>query len=222
MGALRSVPLKAGVWAALFVLQVLLMIFFVTGEDVHEYLAFPFAGLAVLHMAIASWWLKTFGRQFATPRLALNSGVDLALIAALLLALFSGLLISRYALPFLRVRAWQPALLPLHMTSTFWLLMLCLVHAGLHMEAVIAQLWRRPLPLGLKAAFAAGLSAVSAYGVHAFLKLEIWKYLLRRVSFYNFDADIPALSYLLDFTSVAVAIAACAALLGALLKRILK
>ena len=105
MGALRSVPLKAGVWAALFVLQVLLMIFFVTGEDVHEYLAFPFAALALLHMAIASWWLKTFGRQFATPRQALNSGIDLALVAALLLALVSGLLISRYVLPILRARA---------------------------------------------------------------------------------------------------------------------
>lgn len=220
LGQLRDVRLKAACWIALFVIQVLLMIFFVTGEDVHEYLAFPFVLLAAIHLTIAGWWFKWFRLQWGSVPQAVNSAVSLLLIADLLAAFVSGLLISRYATPFLRVRAWQPWLLPAHMVTTFWCLTLSLAHAGLHFSSALSQFWGRRLPHWAKIGSAAVLALWTAYGIRVFFELGIWKYLIRRVAFYNFDADIPEYVWLFQFTSVAVAIGVLAWCAGALLKRI--
>lgn len=45
-------------WAGLYAHLILLMLFFVTGDDWHEWLALVFCALAALHLRQCRWWFR--------------------------------------------------------------------------------------------------------------------------------------------------------------------
>lgn len=222
MPALQSVPVKAALWVLLFGMQVALMLFFVTDEDVHEYLGIGYGLLAAAHLWIARWWWVTLPAAAKNPASLVNAAVSLGLLAALFAALLSGLLLSRYAVPFLRYRPWLTAMRSVHLVSTFWLLMLVLVHAGLHGTSLIHQCDFCVKSACVRWALWAALALLSAVGLTAFFELGLPNYLFWRTRYYAFDSEISAFFYVASFLCIAVLTATLSWAGGKLLRSLRK
>lgn len=104
-----------------------------TEESLHEYLGLMLLVLFVLHLLGQGWWLAASFPKFSRP-MRLKSEVSILVILFSVLTVVSGLLLSRYALPFLRVKEWQAVLIDVHHFCGGAFILLCCFHFGLHLN----------------------------------------------------------------------------------------
>ena len=90
------------------------------------------------------------------------------------------------------------------MLSAYWGFVLMSLHLGLHWNMMLGAMGK-----AIKGTSAARIwilriiaIAVAFYGVYAFVKRDIWDYMLLRVHFVFFDYDEPLFFFLLDYIAV--------------------
>ncbi len=133
---------------ALFLAFVLAMVPHATGIPVHEWLSLAFAATIVVHLLLHWEWIvgvtpKFFARLFHESRL--NFVIDVVFFLALIMAMVSGFLISKAALPAIGIQpafsiVWRQA----HRISAEVALITLGIHCGMHIKW-IAQNAKRTL-----------------------------------------------------------------------------
>lgn len=118
---------------AMLILILLLVSMNTVEEEAHEYLAFFAAAVFVFHAAAQKWWFSSSCPRFSVA-LRIKSLSAFALMIVFLLTMGSGALLSRYAVPFLRVKTIQALMIDVHHSLGMVFLLLCFFHFGVHLS----------------------------------------------------------------------------------------
>lgn len=156
-------PTKTNLWldVALFAAMLLALAPAFTGLAIHEWLSLALAATFVLHLLLHWAWIVTaltrfFGRLAAQSRI--NLILNLALFIDMTVLMFTGVMISREALPLLGItlagdRLWTG----LHRLTADWAVYIVGLHVAVHWKWILnafrryiltplLSLGRRPAP----------------------------------------------------------------------------
>jgi hypothetical protein len=136
-------PVKINLWLdlALFSAMMTALTPALTGLAVHEWLSIALAVAVVIHLLLHWQWLVNVVRRFF-GRLAggarLNLVLNVALFVDFTLVVFTGLMISRAALPVMGItltggQAWRG----LHSLSANLILLIIALHVGIHWKWIL-------------------------------------------------------------------------------------
>lgn len=188
----------------LFMIQ---MAYHITGNALHEWLGMLLFGLFVLHHLLNLRWHQNLFKGKYPPIRVLMLTLDAALFVSMLGMMISGIMLSREVFGFLHLRAGMFGR-RLHMVSTAWGYLLMAAHIGLHWGQVVAAMRRRTagrIPKWLPTAAAAVLSA---YGVIAFYRRGLWRYLFLLVEYAFFDYGERPILFFADYAAILILFAA--------------
>lgn len=153
------------------------------GNPVHEVCGLAFVALFVAHHALNRGWLKRLGHQ-RTLRARMTLVSDVVLTACVLGSAVTGVLMSRFAVPWLSIARMAHVVRPLHGTCAYVAFLVCALHVGLHVPVLRGYVGLRVGgPSGTKVVpwLLAACSVVG--GAWAFVRLNMAGKLLGQPSF---------------------------------------
>ena len=161
----------------------------ITGQAVHEYIGAAALLLFVLHNIMNMKWYKTiFKGRYNLVRL-LNLGVNVLLLADILCLAYSGIAMSSYVFPFFKSGNIAAARL-IHLSASYWGLVLMSVHIGFHWNVIMGKLYKRLREKNIIMQIIRLLAIIiSAYGIYCFYKNGIVSYLFLKNQFVFFDYE---------------------------------
>ncbi len=208
----RKRAAKLIVDAAMAVLLLLQMAQQLLPQGFHELSGIGLGVLFVVHNLLNLRWYAQLRRGRWTAARVAQTVVNACCLALLVLMLASGIgmseLMTRLGVEFPGVALMRRV----HMTCVYASLVVMSFHLGLHGRMVLGLLrgyFGSLAPSRLASVFGrAAAAAVSAYGVYAFAKLNLWGYLSGGTEFAFMDASVPLPVFLADYAAV-MALAAC-------------
>ena len=185
---------------------VLLMAYFLTDQEIHEWLGAGMLVLFVIHHILNFKWLKALDRGKYTPFRVLQTTLALLVLLCMLGSMLSGIWMSRYVFDFLPTQGHMGLARAAHLLYAYWGFLLLSAHLGLHWGILLGVVRKAAGNKKASAPRAAVLRVlvcvISVYGVYAFLKHRIADYLFLRSHFVFFDYEQPPVLYVLDLLAM--------------------
>jgi hypothetical protein len=183
--------------AGMVILLPALMAYSLVGEMFHEIAGTLMLLLFLLHHWMNRAWLQNLFRGRYTAQRIFQTMLNLLLLMIMIALPLSGILMSKHLFAFLPTVNLASVARAIHLPLANWGLVLMSLHAGTHLGAM--------LPKGRgRTALLTVLSAVSAYGIYAFIKRQIPAYMFLKLPFVFFDFSEPIIFFLLDYFAVIV------------------
>ena len=168
------------------------------GTAAHEYVGIIMLALFVSHHILNWRWYKSiFKGKYNTGRLLILA-VNTALLIIMALQMYSGIVMSRYALDFLPIDSGMGLARRLHILGAYWGLVLMSLHLGLHWNKVIRMISKTGKAKELKLI---GV-LIAIYGIIAFIKRDFISYMLLRTEFVFLDFNESAVMFYFDYLSI--------------------
>ena len=123
------------------------------------------------------------------------------LLMFMILQPVSGILMSKHLYTFLPAFSLSAFARNLHMILSYWGYVLLCIHAGTHLSPMISKLKKKKIR---STAFCALTTAISAYGVYAFIKRGFPGYMSGRMMFAFFDYSEPRIFFFLDYFTIMI------------------
>ena len=188
------------------VVLILLMAYFLTEQEIHEWLGAGMLVLFVIHHILNFKWLKALNRGKYTPYRVLQTALALLVLLCMLGSMLSGIWMSRYVFDFLPTQGHMGLARTAHLLCAYWGFLLLSAHLGLHWGIMLGAARKavgNKKPSALRTAVLRVLAAgISGYGVYAFFKHRIADYLFLRSHFVFFDYEQPPALYFLDLLAM--------------------
>lgn len=175
---------------AMTVAIVILMAFQITGEAVHEWMGIVMFVLFICHTILNRVWYKQIIRGHYSAVRILQTILDIALLISFIVTAVSGMMMSQYAVPFLRVSRLIGSAQSLHLAFSHWTFILISAHLGLHWGTMIRPLQKNRVlftVLSIAAIFLCG------YGLALTFSSQVYAYLSFKMQFAFFDYKESAL-----------------------------
>ena len=195
---------KTSVDIGMTVALLFLMTYEMIGQSLHEWLGIGMFLLFVIHHVLNRRWFGVLLKGKYTPFRIWQTVLVVSVFFSMLGSMVSGVIISRSVLSFLPIHGGSSFGRNLHMLSAYWGFVLMSLHLGLHWNMMLGAMGK-----AIKGTSTARIwilriiaIAVAFYGVYAFVKRDIWDYMLLRVHFVFFDYDEPLFFFLLDYIAV--------------------
>lgn len=156
------------------------------------------------HHALNFGWHRSLFRGKYTPVRAMQTVVNLLLLAAMLGTMVSAVILSREVFAFLPISDGIALARPMHIFCSFWSFVLMALHLGLHWNMVLGMVRRAAGPVSspaLRGTLRIGGAAVAVYGLYALVKNQIPSYLLLQSSFVFFDFERPLPLFFTEYPS---------------------
>lgn len=156
------------------------------------------------HHALNFGWHRSLFRGKYTPVRAMQTVVNLLLLAAMLGTMVSAVILSRAVFAFLPISGGIALARPMHIFCSFWSFVLMALHLGLHWKMVLGMVRRAAGPVSspaLRWTLRIGGAAVAVYGLYALVKNQIPSYLLLQSSFVFFDFERPLPLFFTEYPS---------------------
>lgn len=119
------------------ILLILLMMYQVIGQKLHEYYGVAMLTLFIIHHIWNINWYKNFFKGKYKTACTLNTIVNFALLVFMLCLGFSGIIIYRHVFTFLPINRSMTTARTIHMATSYWSFVLISVHLGLHWGMII-------------------------------------------------------------------------------------
>lgn len=213
---------------AMTVLFLLLMGYHLLENETHEWIGVSLFVLFIAHNALNFKWYKAlFKGRYNVVRI-IRCLVNFALFVFMLLAMISGIMLSREVFGFLGITAGMTGR-RLHLIATAWVYLLMSMHLGFHWGTVVGAT-RKMMGKALKrtlsptiagkvicGAIAAG---ISCYGIYAFIERGIADRLFLLIEYAFFDFYEPPVFFYMDYIAILVLFATIAYYLMQLIRLI--
>ena len=183
--------------AAMVLLLPLLMAYSLVGEAFHEFAGTLMLLLFLAHHWLNRAWLKNLFRGKYTALRSFQTCLNLLLLVFMIVQPLCGILMSKHLYTFLPTEGLSSLARAVHLPLANWGFVLMCLHAGMHLGSML------PKDSGKKAVLIP-LGAVSLYGVYAFFKRQIPKYMFLKLPFVFFDYGEPFVFFLLDYISIMI------------------
>ncbi len=171
---------------AMALLLLFLMAYFITEQEIHEWLGVGMLVLFLLHHGLNWKWFQALVRGRYTPRRILQT--VLLLFVSMAAQIVSGLAMARHVLPFLEVPISIAAARRIHLACGYWSFLLTGLHLGLHW-GIFLGLGRKLLAPAVRWALRIAAVAVAVWGWVCFVRQNIADYMFLRVDFVFFDYE---------------------------------
>ena len=202
----KKIILRRALDLAMTILSVLLMggLLVFPSDAVHEILGTVLIFLWAVHNVLnRSFYKSLFNGKYSPFRIAMTI-INSALVVCCILLAVSGVMLSNHLFVFLQIESGMGFARPVHLAASHWYYILISLHFSLHAGAVFGGLKLKAVRLAVNCA----VGAVSLYGLFAFVRLGLWKYMFLTQQFFFFDMQRGFLLFVVDYVSVFVMFAA--------------
>ena len=183
----RKNIIKRIVDIALTVTLLLLMAFQVTEQLAHEWLGITMVVLTILHQILNRKFYAAIFKGRYSPLRVFQLIVNILLLLSFLCTALSGMMMSRYATPFLNGILSASIVRQGHLAMSHWSFVLMGLHLGLHFGIITAKLKKSALRIILGIV----MTGISVYGFYLFFKANMLGYMLFRNPFAFLDYSKP-------------------------------
>ncbi|WP_343082751.1 DUF4405 domain-containing protein [Blautia producta] len=195
----RKIIFKIAVDIGMTFMLLLLMTYELIGAAAHEWLGIGMFLLFVIHHILNSRWSRNIFKGKYSPLRILQTILVAGVFLTMAGSMFSGVILSEYALSFLPIKGGRDLARGLHMLSAYWGFVLMSLHIGFHWSIVTSRL--KKLPKVSKWLSRIGI-LIAGYGVYAFTHRAIGRYMTLKNHFVFFDFDEPLIFFLADYIAV--------------------
>ena len=168
---------------ALTVTLLLLMAFQVTEQFAHEWLGVTMLGLTIFHQVLNRGFYKAIFKGKYSPLRVFQLIVNTLLLLSFLCTALSGMMMSRFATPFMNGLLSSSLVRQAHLAMSHWSFVLMGIHLGLHFGIITSKIKNSKV----KIAVGTIMSAVAAYGFTLFFRANMLSYMLFRIPFAFLD-----------------------------------
>ena len=189
---------------AMTILLLALMAFSLTGRFAHEVIGTLILVFFLCHLYLNRGWFKSIGKRRKTGAEIFRTVLILTTTVLFTAQIISGILLSTHVFSFLPTVSGTSNIRLLHHFLGQVNFILLSIHTGTNLRAILAANgFAGP---GKKTPKAASLLAwiIAAYGIYAFIKLDIIDDLLFREQFASFSPDGGGFMFIADYFSVMV------------------
>lgn len=177
------------------------------GDLAHEWVGAAMFVLFIVHHILNRNWYKTLFRGPWTLFRAAQILLDLAVFAAMICLMISGILLSNHVFAFLHLQGGVAMARLLHMASSYWGFVVMALHLGMHW-GIFTGLARNIFRIHngsskRKAVLALVSAAVALYGLTAFWRRDLLTYMLVQTQFVFLDFQEPPWLFYLDYLAMA-------------------
>lgn len=170
---------------ALTVTLLLLMAFQVTEQLAHEWLGVTMFALTIVHQVLNRKFYAAIFKGKYRPLRIFQLIVNVLLLLSFVCTALSGMMMSRFATPFMKGLLPSSVVRQGHLALSHWSFVLMGVHLGLHFGIVTAKLKMRAVKITLGAV----MSGVSVYGFYLFFKADFFDYMFLKTPFAFLDYE---------------------------------
>lgn len=170
------------------------------GEAAYEWIGAGMFVLFISHQVCnLNWYKNLFSLKSGifrpgkyTPMCIIRTVINFLALAAMLMQIYSGIILSRYVFAFLPIQGGMALARRMYILGSYWEFLFISLHLGLHWGMilnVVAKIRNRGKASGNKFSvvpFLAGL-AVAAYGLVVFIKRDFPDYMLLKSEFVFMD-----------------------------------
>lgn len=185
------------------IFMLLLMAYYITGEQFHEWLGAITFLLFAFHHVINWSWIRNLYKgtynAFRIVQVIINALLFLCLIGQMI----SGIILSRYVFTFLPITGGTNIARSLHHVCAYWAFILISVHIGQHWGMMLGMARKfskgsAPQPNILRTVAA----LIAGYGIYAFVTRQFPQYMFNKIQFSFFDYDAPIILFFLDYFTI--------------------
>lgn len=174
------------------------------GDQSHEWIGGVLFLLFVVHQLLNRNWYKSLFKGRYTPLRVFRLAVDLLVIAAMAVQMYSGVVLSRYLFRFLPIHGGMARARRLHILGAYWGYLLIGLHLGLHWGAMLGTLKKRLPASGNLPSLLPRIAGLltAAYGLFVLLKRNLADNLFLRTEFVFQDFGESKLLFYLDYLAL--------------------
>ena len=200
----RNTILKIMVDIGMTIVLLFLMTYELIGDVVHEWLGIGMFGLFISHHILNRKWSRSIFKGKYTLLRSWQTFLVMGILLTMLGSMYSGMILSEYALSFLPMKGDRAFARILHMASAYWGFILMSLHIGLHWNMVMGLTKRfvKELPTAGKWVIRGTATFAAGYGAYAFVRREFGRYMFLESHFVFFDFEEPLLFFLIDYMAV--------------------
>ena len=203
---------------ALTVTLLLLMAFQVTEQFAHEWLGVTMFALTIVHQILNRKFYASIFKGKYHPLRVFQLIVNILLLLSFVCTALSGMMMSRFATPFMNGILPSSIVRQGHLALSHWSFVLMGLHLGLHFGIVTAKLKNK----SVKIALGAVMSGISVYGFYLFFKSDMLNYMLFRNPFAFLDYEKAWWLVILENLTMLLAWGFAAYLLSLILRSVAK
>ena len=177
--------IKRIVDVALMVTLLLLMAFQVTEQLAHEWLGITMFVLTIVHQVLNRKYYAAIFKGKYSPLRIFQLIVNILLLLTFVCTALSGMMMSRFATPFMNGILPSSIVRQGHLALSHWSFVLMGLHLGLHFGIVMSKLKNRTVKIILGTV----MTGISLYGFYLFFKSDMLNYMLFKNPFAFLDYD---------------------------------
>ena len=189
------------------VLLLLLMAYQIVGDKLHEWFG---AGMLILFIVHNALNIKWYGARFKgkyKPLRIFGTVLDFAVLAAVLMLGYSGIVMSRHLFSFLNIKSGMAPARSMHLCVSYWGFVLMSLHLGVHWGMAVGKF--RQLSKGKKLpALVWSMRVIAAliavYGGYCFVKADIFSYMFLKNDFAFFDFEKSAVFVFTEYIAMMI------------------
>lgn len=176
------------------------------GDVAHEWAGAGIFLLFLIHHILNWNWYKTLFRGKQTPFRLFQLILDLAVFAAMICLMISGIMLSNHVFAFLNIHGGISLARLLHMASSYWGFVVMALHLGIHwgiFTGLAKKVFRVRGSSRVRSVVLILISAaIAAYGAAVFLKRNLLTYMLVQTPFVFLDFGESKLLFYLDYLAM--------------------
>jgi hypothetical protein len=177
--------IKRIVDVALMVTLLLLMAFQVTEQLAHEWLGITMFLLTIVHQVLNRKYYAAIFKGKYSPLRIFQLIVNILLLLTFVCTALSGMMMSRFATPFMNGILPSSIVRQGHLALSHWSFVLMGLHLGLHFGIVMSKLKNRTVKIILGTV----MTGIAVYGFYLFFKSDMLNYMLFKNPFAFLDYD---------------------------------
>lgn len=170
---------------ALTVTLLLLMAFQVTQQFAHEWLGIAMFALTIVHQILNRKYYAVIFKGKYSPLRVFQLIVNTLLLLSFLCTALSGMMMSRFATPFMNGILPSSIVRLGHLAMSHWSFVLMGLHLGLHFGIITSKLKNRTARIVLGVV----MTGISVYGFYLFFKSDMLNYMLFKNPFAFLDYE---------------------------------
>lgn len=176
------------------------------GEAPHEWAGAGMFVLFIVHHLLNLSWHKNMMKGRYTAVRVFQLITDVSLLIAMLLQMYSGIVLSRYVFSFLPIESGLALARKLHILGAYWGVLLMSLHLGLHWNMMMGIVKKR-MGITDRSRLRSSISVllggcIAVYGLSVFIRRDFLIYLFLKSEFVFLDYSEPVMLFYLDYLAL--------------------
>lgn len=174
------------------VLLLFLMMYQITGQELHEWFGMGMLVLFLLHNWLNRKWYGNLLKGKYSKFRFFQTFVNIGILASMICLGYSGIIMSRYALRAFQINGPMATARLIHMSASYWGFVLMSIHLGMHWGQILNTMKKAYKNKIILWALRMMSVAIAGYGLWCFAQNEILAYMFlqRQFVFFDFEKSI--------------------------------